>query len=65
MYIWIHANYTELHQRQTASMAYNKINYLKYVWHCGAVGKELLARADEPGSTPVDTVLCFFVPFSV
>ena len=69
MYIWIHAKYTELHQRQTASMAekewfwYNKINSLKHVWHCGAVDKELLARADEPGSTPGDTVFCFFVPF--
>ena len=31
--------------------------------HCGAVVKELLARADEPGSTPGDAVFCFFVPF--
>ena len=31
--------------------------------HCGAVVKELLARADKPGSTPVDAVYCFFVPF--
>ena len=31
--------------------------------HCGAVVKELLARADKPGSTPGDTVFCFFVPF--
>ena len=27
-------------------------------------GQELLARADKPGSTPGDDVLCFFVPFS-
>ena len=31
--------------------------------HCGAVVKELLARADKPGSTPRDAVFCFFVPF--
>ena len=31
--------------------------------HCGAVVKELLARADKPGSTPGDAVFCFFVPF--
>ena len=31
--------------------------------HCGAVVKELLARADKPGSTPGDDVFCFFVPF--
>ena len=31
--------------------------------HCGAVVKELLARADKPGSTPGDAVLCFFVRF--
>ena len=31
--------------------------------HCGAVVKELLAPADKPGSTPGDTVFCFFVPF--
>ena len=31
--------------------------------HCGAVVKELLARADKPGSTPVDAVFCFLVPF--
>ena len=33
------------------------------MWHCGAVVKELLARADKPGSTPVDALYCFFVPF--
>ena len=26
-------------------------------------GQQFLARADKPGSTPVDAVLCFFVPF--
>ena len=30
--------------------------------HYGAVVKELLARADKPGSTPGDAVFCFFVP---
>ena len=29
--------------------------------HCGEVVKELLARADKPGSTPGDAVFCFFV----
>ena len=33
------------------------------VCHCGAVVKELLERADKPGSTPGDAVFCFFVPF--
>ena len=32
--------------------------------HCGAVVKELLARADKPGSAPGDAVFCFVVPFS-
>ena len=31
--------------------------------HCGAVVKELLARADKPGSTPVDAFFCFSVSF--
>ena len=31
--------------------------------HCGAVVKELLERADKPGSTPANAVFCFFVPF--
>ena len=31
--------------------------------HCGAVVKEMLARAGRPASTPGDTVFCFFVPF--
>ena len=30
---------------------------------CGAVVKELLARVDKPGTTPGDSVFCFFVPF--
>ena len=32
--------------------------------HSGAVVKQLIARADQPGSNPVDAVFCFFVPFS-
>ena len=31
--------------------------------HCGAVVKELLARADKPGSTPGDAVFCFLYRF--
>ena len=30
--------------------------------HCGAVVKELIAGADQPGSAPGDAVFCFFVP---
>ena len=40
---------------------YDKIS--NHVCHCGVVVKELLVRADKPGSTPVDAVFCFFVPF--
>ena len=31
--------------------------------HCGAVVKELLARADKPGSTLGDAVFCFLYRF--
>ena len=31
--------------------------------HCGAVVKELLERAEKPGSTPGVAVFCFCVPF--
>ena len=31
--------------------------------HCGAVVKELLARADKPGSTSGDAVFCFLYFF--
>ena len=35
-----------------------------YVWQCGVAVKELLAAADEPGSTPGDTAFSvFFVSF--
>ena len=40
---------------------YDKIS--NHVCHSGVVVKELLVRADKPGSTPVDAVFCFFVPF--
>ena len=40
-----------------------KMNFSNHVCHCGAVVKELLARADKPGSTPGDAVFFFFVPF--
>ena len=33
------------------------------VWHCCAVVKELLASADERGSTLGDRIFCFFVSF--
>ena len=42
---------------------YDKINLTNHVCRCGAVVKELLARADKPGSTPGYDVFCFFVPF--
>ena len=42
---------------------YDKINFSYHAGHCGAVVKELLARADKPGSTPGNNVFCFFVPF--
>ena len=32
--------------------------------HCGVVVKELLARADKPGSTPGEAVFCFLYRFS-
>ena len=31
--------------------------------HCGAVVKELLARADKPGDTLADAVFCFYYLF--
>ena len=42
---------------------YDKINLTNHVCRCGAVVKELLARADKPGSTPGDAFFCFFLPF--
>ena len=33
------------------------------VWQCGAVVKELLASADERGSTLGDRIFCFFISF--
>ena len=42
---------------------YDKINFLNYACHCGAVDNELLEGADKPASTPGDAVFCFFVPF--
>ena len=56
MYIWIHDKYS--------STSFNdKINFWNHVCHCGAVVKELLARADKPGSSPGDPIFCLFVPF--
>ena len=42
---------------------YDTITFLNHLCHCGALYKELLAPADKLGSTPGDTVSCFFVPF--
>ena len=36
-----------------------KLFFSNRVCHCGAVVKELLARADKPGSTSGDAVFCF------
>ena len=50
---------------------YDKINSSNHLCHCGAVVKDLLARADKPGSTPFPTTLQFsvslyrFFPFSL
>ena len=52
----------QLHELQTVSMA-EKNCFSHYVCHCGAVVKELFARADKPDSTPGDALFCFFVPF--
>ena len=60
----------QLHQLQTASKAEkNGFDITKLIFQnvctvclCGVVVKELLARADLPGSTPGDIVFCFFVP---
>ena len=68
MYIWIHDKYSStsfkqrLWQRKIVLIWQNYF-FLNHVCHCGAVVKELLARADKPGSTPGNTVFCFFVPF--
>ena len=40
-----------------------KLFFSNRVCHCGAVVKELLARADKPGSTSGDAVFCFCTVF--
>ena len=47
---------------KTAPPAKNSV-YGRDVCHCGAVVKELRARADKPGWTPGDAVFCFFLFF--
>ena len=42
---------------------YDKIKFSIQVCHCGAVVKEMIARADQPGSPPSDAVFGFLVPF--
>ena len=39
----------------------DKLTSPKTEWHNGAAVKELLARADEPGSTAGEAVFCFFI----
>ena len=67
MYIWIHDKYSSTASNSDYGreklFSYDKINVSNHVYHCGAVVKELLARADKQGSTPGDDVFCFFVPF--
>ena len=67
MYIWIHDKYSSTASNSDYGreklFSYDKINVSNHVCHCGAVVKELLARADKQGSTPGDDVFCFFVPF--
>ena len=40
---------------------YDKINFSNHVCQCGAVVKELLTRAEKPGSTPVDAAFFLFL----
>ena len=60
MYIWIHDKYSSTasnsYYGREKLFPYDKTNESKHVCHCGAVVKELLARADKPGSTPGDAV---------
>ena len=39
----------------------DKINFSNHVCQCGAMVKQLLARADKPGSTPVDAAFFLFL----
>ena len=60
MYIWINDKYSSTSFKKRLCREkwfwYNQINSSnKYVWQCGAAVKELLAAADEPGSTPGNT----------
>ena len=41
---------------------FQTLNFSNHVFHCVAVVKKLLARADKPGSTPGNAVFCFLVP---
>ena len=36
--------------------------FSNHVCNCGAVVKELLARADKLGSTPGAAIFCFYIP---
>ena len=60
MYIWIYDKYSSTASNSDYGreklFSYDKINLSNHVCHCGAVVKELLARADKPGSTPGDAV---------
>ena len=67
MYIWIRDKYssTSFKQRlwQRKIVLISQINSSNHVCHCGAVVKELLVRADKPGSTPGDAISVFLYRF--
>ena len=66
MYIWINDKYSSTSFKQRLwqrKIALTWQNFSNQVCQCGALVKELLARADKPSSTPGDAVFCFFVPF--
>ena len=56
MYVWIHDKYSSTSVKQRLSglwqtekwFWYNKTNFSNHVCLCGAVVKELIARANEP-----------------
>ena len=61
MYIWIHDKYSSSSCKQRLWQTENCFDIAKLIFschmcHCGVVVKQLLARADKPGSTPGDAV---------
>ena len=67
MYIWIRDKYssTSFKQRlwRRKIVLIWQINSSNHVCHCGVVVKELLARADKPGSTSGDAISVFLYRF--